>query len=106
MGVVIATTDLNFFLTATDFPKRVELYATVLAHEVTHLLIDKKTAGFNRFEHTVDPNGNGILHDSDLEDRACLMLDPCYRESREYSTVKFFPVVQAELSTRTSEGLA
>lgn len=94
-GVVFATTEVNSFYPATDFPKRDEAFATSLAHEITHLLIDVTDGAFNVGEHTIAP----YIDESDL------MYERSRVANRELATVKFFPVLQAQLSTKTSEGL-
>ena len=111
-GVVFATSDTNTFLPAAKYPKRDEAFSTVVAHEITHLLIPDGTIGtfpdgrvgvFNKAEHVENPNGDNTL--GDAEDQTELMFQGGFRANRELGTVKIFPVVQAVLKTKTSEGL-
>jgi hypothetical protein len=103
-GSILATTDVDQEMPAARFPKRVEVFATTVAHELTHLLLKPVgVAGFDAEEHTKNANGNGT--DGDADDRACLMYFDLAIESLELDTVKFFPLVQRELRISTSEGI-
>jgi hypothetical protein len=109
-GLVFATTDVSLFYKAPGFQNIGEAYACVLAHEITHLLMEANNKpGFNAGEHTTnpdpsDPPGRG-------RDWTCLLFAGTTtqvgstRANREFATVRFFPVVQAELDTGKSEGL-
>ncbi len=95
---------------ATAFPKTDEAYACALAHEITHLLIDTKNAnGFDGAEHTINPDSSDPA--GGLGDWACLMFrgivgrPGATRANREFATVKFFPVVQVQMTTKTGEGI-
>ncbi len=103
-GVVFATTDATVRYNPTAYPNTLEAYSCVLAHEITHMLVHKRSAdGFTAGEHTIDPNPadgpGGPL------DAPCLMYVPASRANREFATVTFFPVVLTQISTREAEGL-
>jgi hypothetical protein len=103
-GAVLATTEMDSEYPAGKYPKRLDVFATTVAHELTHLLIE--TSGVPEFdgeEHTQDANGDMVNDDPD--DRSCLMHHIPGIESLEISSVRFFPIVQQQLRTRTSEGL-
>ena len=102
-GVAFATTDVDDQLTSAVLPKRDEAFATAVAHEITHLLIDSRnTAGFDTHEHTTDPDNTDLP--GGAKDRIDLMFKSSSRDNREFATVKFSELVQNELTTKTSEG--
>jgi hypothetical protein len=106
-GSILATTDMDKSFPNTNYPKRDELLMTTVAHELVHQLIDVyEGAVFNDVEHTSNSNTNDPAHSDD--DKTCIMYEAAPGEApsaanEELATIKFFPVVQAELSTRTSE---
>jgi hypothetical protein len=107
-GSVQATKDTTTLFNDTDFPKRVELYACIIAHELTHLLINRRgDQEFNMDEHTLDPDKSDPPNGP--KDWTCLMYgggpggSGSSRSNREFATVNFYPIVQGEIATRTSD---
>ena len=106
-GSIIGVTDLmnNQVAWSLDANKFSELLMCAAAHEITHLLIERETGPFDRFEHTKDPNGNGVIV-GDTEDKTCLMYQGLPTRGRtEVATVKFFAVVQAEIMVKSNQAL-
>jgi len=84
----------------------------VIAHELTHMLFERRADPFNIGEHTGDVNmdgtddrdvnGDGLINDAD---RACIMHQAYTRKRLELATVTFFPLVQQELRVRSNQAL-
>ena len=89
-----------------------ELLMCYVAHELTHMLIDRRDDPFNPGEHTGDinsdgvddrdVNGDGVINDAD---RACIMHQAYTRKRLELATVTLFPMVQRELRVKTNQAL-
>ncbi len=101
-GVVMAVTglllqQLNIVVDPTKFN---ELLSCTLAHEITHLLIERRTPPFNTEEHTVNVNRNNRIDD---EDKSCIMSNIMGRGRCELATIRFSVDVQAEIRIAGSQ---
>ena len=97
-GVVFATTDTTVTYRVADYPKREELFSSVLAHELTHMIIPDFTvsAGFDDNEHMFAPQA----------DKTELMFNPRSKDNREFATVKIGPLAQKVFKIQSTEGIS
>ncbi len=104
-GTMLAVSDMKTAQVAPLDPARFdERLMTATAHEITHMLSDKTDFGaFDGGEHTSDANGIG--GPDDAEDQTDIMYYGRVRGRMEIATIKFFPVVQAELKVRSKRAL-
>jgi hypothetical protein len=103
---MIAVTDMFFNVepNGLNSDKFNEFLATTVAHEITHLLFERHDFPLFTFdEHTRDANGNGVPREP--EDETCLMYAGTSRPNCELATVRFFPLVQAELKVKSNQAL-
>ena len=85
------------------FPKRDELFACVVAHEIAHQLMNAAGAiGYDDVEHTTNPHSDFA---GSLNDLKCLMFVTSTIRNREFESVLFYPVVQVHLSVAGAEGI-
>lgn len=105
-GTVIAIANMRTYLgppPKIDPAKFDEFIMTTTAHELTHQLLRAYgTGAFDKAGHTINANGNAT--NRDIDDENCLMYDGTTRPNCELASVKYFPVVQAELRVRTNWG--
>ena len=103
-GSMLAVTDMINTQTAPlILAKFDERLMTATAHEITHLLVEKKTGAFDALEHTSDANGVGGADDT--QDQTDIMYYGKVRGRMEIDTVKFFPVVQVEIKVKSNQAL-
>ena len=101
----MANSTANRFFTADAFFDQTrfdENLMTVTAHELTHLLIEKKVGEFDQNEHVIRPTLLGIplpIYNAEL------MYQYVTKENRELATVTIFPVVQQELWVKSNQGI-
>jgi hypothetical protein len=99
-GVTVSTTEMNAKYgpgNAFGVVNIPEAFMTVVAHEITHSLFERRSVGvWDDAEHVTGP-----LATYEAE----LMYQPPTKKNRELATVTILPIVQQEIKVKSNQGI-